>query len=276
MINLSSVEILTIKVNPKKQAHYIIGDADLEIKVAPNQWIEVGAGSMGVVSKISQITNFDQEGCICKIGRLVEVAEKALIQCGGNHSNNETINSVFSGFPLIQYNLKFVKKEFKTKSKNGKITTINSGSIIGESAVITSGVNIGKASVVGAGSIVVKDIEEYSIYAGNPAKLLKYRQIDSRFPYWDLNQYKLFQYLKGEIELNEIKEQDFRCDDIKVILSAEIKNDKWIKVSFEGIKKNGVSVKLNDNLKKYFSQINNPSENINISTNLNKFINKNL
>lgn len=36
-----------------------------------------------------------------------------------------------------------------------------------------SGVTIGKQSVVAAGSIVTKDIPDYSVAAGNPAKVIK-------------------------------------------------------------------------------------------------------
>lgn len=49
-------------------------------------------------------------------------------------------------------------------------TTINNDVWIGYGSIILSGVNIGTGSIVAAGSVVTKDIEEYSIYAGNPAK----------------------------------------------------------------------------------------------------------
>ena len=38
-----------------------------------------------------------------------------------------------------------------------------------------SGVEIGDGAIVGSGSIVTKDVEPYSIVAGNPAKLIRYR-----------------------------------------------------------------------------------------------------
>ncbi|MGC4233793.1 MAG: acyltransferase [Niabella sp.] len=44
---------------------------------------------------------------------------------------------------------------------------------IGANAVITAGVRIGKHSVIGAGSVVTKDIDAYSVVVGNPAKVLK-------------------------------------------------------------------------------------------------------
>ena len=44
---------------------------------------------------------------------------------------------------------------------------------IGDSAIICKGVTIGKNSIIGAGSVVTKDVDENSIYAGNPAKFIK-------------------------------------------------------------------------------------------------------
>lgn len=44
---------------------------------------------------------------------------------------------------------------------------------IGANSVVTAGVTIGRHSIIGAGSVVTKDIPEYSIAMGNPAKVIK-------------------------------------------------------------------------------------------------------
>ena len=44
---------------------------------------------------------------------------------------------------------------------------------VGDSAIICKGVTIGKNSIIGAGAIVTKDVPQNSIFAGNPAKLVK-------------------------------------------------------------------------------------------------------
>lgn len=54
--------------------------------------------------------------------------------------------------------------------------TINKGAWIGSNSIILPGVSIGEFSVVGAGSVVTKSTEPYGIYAGNPARLIKYRE----------------------------------------------------------------------------------------------------
>ena len=45
--------------------------------------------------------------------------------------------------------------------------------LIGANAVVLEGIRVGKGAVIAAGSVVVKDVEPYSVVAGVPAKLLK-------------------------------------------------------------------------------------------------------
>ncbi|MBC7913358.1 MAG: acyltransferase [Pyrinomonadaceae bacterium] len=54
-----------------------------------------------------------------------------------------------------------------------KMITISNDVWIGANAVITAGVSIGKHSVIGAGSVVTKDVPDYAVAAGNPARILK-------------------------------------------------------------------------------------------------------
>lgn len=44
---------------------------------------------------------------------------------------------------------------------------------IGDKATILSGVTIGDGAVIGANSVVTKDVPEYSVVAGNPAKIIR-------------------------------------------------------------------------------------------------------
>ena len=54
-----------------------------------------------------------------------------------------------------------------------KPVTVGDSCWIGEKVIILPGVTIGKHSVIGAGSVVTKDIPEYSIAVGNPARVIR-------------------------------------------------------------------------------------------------------
>jgi len=51
---------------------------------------------------------------------------------------------------------------------------------IGANAVVVAGVTIGKHSVVAAGSVVTKNVPRYSVVGGNPAKILKQYNPESK------------------------------------------------------------------------------------------------
>jgi acetyltransferase-like isoleucine patch superfamily enzyme len=61
-------------------------------------------------------------------------------------------------------------EDYKTKSSP---VIIDDYAWIGGNSIILKGVRIGKASVVGAGSVVTKNVPDFEIHAGNPAKFVR-------------------------------------------------------------------------------------------------------
>ena len=49
---------------------------------------------------------------------------------------------------------------------------------LGTNCSIVGNVTIGEGAIVGYGAVVVKDVPPYAIVGGNPAKILKYRDIE--------------------------------------------------------------------------------------------------
>jgi acetyltransferase-like isoleucine patch superfamily enzyme len=95
-----------------------------------------------------------------------------------NSSIAGNVNFVLGG--MHDYN-KVTTFPFK-KIKKNIIESFSKGPIIVEDDVwigfgstVLSGVTLGQGSIIAAGSVVVKSTEPYSIYGGNPAKLIRYR-----------------------------------------------------------------------------------------------------
>ncbi|SRR5258705_3122034 len=59
---------------------------------------------------------------------------------------------------------------------NRKPIKIGNDVWIGACAIVLKGVTIGDGAIVAAGAVVTKDVEPYTIVAGNPAKMIKRRE----------------------------------------------------------------------------------------------------
>jgi len=93
------------------------------------------------------------------IGNYVLIAPNVVLQ-GVNH-NTEITNR-----PIL----------FSGDQKFNNFIYIDDDVWIGANSVITPGVKIGKGVIIGAGSVVTKDVEPYSIMGGVPAKLIRKRK----------------------------------------------------------------------------------------------------
>ena len=96
------------------------------------------------------------KGLIIHHGRATVLNKKVIL---GNNvtlkhnttiGNKEDFNGLDLGSPIIKDNV-----------------------IIGPNSVILGPIIVGQNSIIGAGSVVVKDVEPFSIVAGNPAKLIR-------------------------------------------------------------------------------------------------------
>lgn len=65
-------------------------------------------------------------------------------------------------------------EKYSFKGKGLKIV-VEKDVWVGYGAIIVSGVRIGRGSIVAAGSVVLRDVEPYSIVGGNPAKVIARR-----------------------------------------------------------------------------------------------------
>lgn len=119
---------------------------------------------MGVCMGENTFSNFglkvvanENNPCVI-IGNNVSLAPDIVFVCESGANNGREINTL----PYV--------KEKLTKSQN---IVVEDEAWIGANVTILPGVRIGRCSVIGAGSVVTRDVEPYSIYAGVPAKKIR-------------------------------------------------------------------------------------------------------
>ena len=96
----------------------------------------------------------------------------------GGHGISIGSNCLFAGFVYINSSEHgFDRNEIIQKqSFYGSPISIGDDVWIGGHTFINKGLNLGTGSVIGAGSVVTKDIKNYNIVVGNPAKVIKERE----------------------------------------------------------------------------------------------------
>lgn len=94
------------------------------------------------------------------IGNNVLIASKVFI----SDNNHGSYNMSYSDNPLS------IPKE---RDLTSKPILIEDNVWLGESVCVLPGVTIGKGAIVGALSVVTKNVEPYTIVAGNPSKIIK-------------------------------------------------------------------------------------------------------
>jgi maltose O-acetyltransferase len=79
---------------------------------------------------------------------------------------------------ILTQNHRFDRVDVPMKSQghNPPIPVIIGDDVwIGTRAIILAGVTVGKGVIIGAGAVVTKDVPDYAIVGGNPAKVIRYR-----------------------------------------------------------------------------------------------------
>ena len=135
---------------------------------------------IGEGTKIWHFSHIMQDSVIgkkCNIGQNVVVSPGCKIGNNVKIQNNVSIytgvvleDDVFCGPSMVFTNV--INPRIHVERKNEyKQTLVQKGVTIGANSTIVCGITLGKYSFVGAGAVVTKDIPNYSMVYGNPAKI---------------------------------------------------------------------------------------------------------
>ena len=119
--------------------------------------IYIGKGRNLTIGKCCEINeNVFIQGA--KIGDFVMIAPGVCLLANMHNHEDPNVPMVFQG------------------KKIGTPVIIGDDVWLGRNVIVMPGVKIGKGSIIAAGAVVTKDVPEYSIFGGVPAKLIKKRK----------------------------------------------------------------------------------------------------
>lgn len=137
--------------------------------------VEIGDGTK--IWHFSHIQNGAIIGKKCSIGQNVNIANDVKI---GNYVKIQNNVSVYQGVELEDYvfcgpSMVFTndltpRSKYPKGSAKYLVTKVKYGATIGANATIVCGNTIGKWAMIASGAVVTKDVPDYALYAGVPAK----------------------------------------------------------------------------------------------------------
>lgn len=125
-------------------------------------WVHVCAGA-----KIGQQVSLGQN---VFVGNRVVIGDGCKIQNNVSLYDNVTLErDVFCGPSMVFTNV-INPRAFLERKDEFKDTLVKEGATLGANCTIVCGSTIGKFAFVGAGAVVTKDVPDYALMAGVPAK----------------------------------------------------------------------------------------------------------
>lgn len=170
---LEAENFLTATELPEK-----ISQPEPAIFIHPTAIVEPGA-TVGAGTKIWHFTHISRNARIgrnCVLGQNVFVAEGVTIGENCKIQNNVSLyqgvcleKEVFCGPSCVFTNV-LNPRAFIERKTEFKPTLVKKGAAIGANATIVCGNTIGRYALVGAGAVVTRDIPDYALVTGVPAR----------------------------------------------------------------------------------------------------------
>ena len=146
------------------------GKAVLESSIPSTSKVESGSTLLRSSFGDYSFCGYDCSFINCDVGRFCSIASRVVV--GGARHPMEYVSTS----PVFLSHKESIKKKFSKHEYHWEPKTVIGDDVwIGEGVYIKGGITVGVGAVIGMSSVVTKDVEPYAIYAGNPARLIRYR-----------------------------------------------------------------------------------------------------
>ena len=136
---------------------------------------EIGAGTK--IWHFSHIMSGCKIGNNCNIGQNVVISPQVTLGNNVKIQNNVSVytgveceDDVFLGPSCVFTNVINPRSHVSRKNEYRK-TLLKKGSSVGANATVICGHTHGKYALIGAGSVVTRDVPDYALVTGNPARV---------------------------------------------------------------------------------------------------------
>jgi UDP-2-acetamido-3-amino-2,3-dideoxy-glucuronate N-acetyltransferase len=136
--------------------------------------------SVGTGTKIWHFCHIMESSVLgerCNVGQNVVISPGCVVGNGVKIQNNVSVytgvvleDDVFCGPSAVFTNVVNPRSHVSRKDEYRR-TLVQRGASIGANATIVCGVTLGRYSFVGAGAVVTRDVPDYALVIGNPARL---------------------------------------------------------------------------------------------------------
>jgi UDP-2-acetamido-3-amino-2,3-dideoxy-glucuronate N-acetyltransferase len=112
----------------------------------------------------------------CNIGQNVFIDNRVSVGNGVKIQNNVSLyngviveDDAFLGPSMVFTNV-INPRSFVERKTEFRPTYLRKGCTVGANATIVCGVEIGRFALIGAGAVIIRDVPEYAMMVGNPAR----------------------------------------------------------------------------------------------------------
>jgi len=128
-------------------------------------------------------------GASCNIGQNVFVADQVIIGNGCKIQNNVSVykgvvleDEVFCGPSMVFTNIYNPRAGIR-KMDQVRPTLVRKGATLGANCTIVCGATVGRYAFIGAGAVIIRDVPDFALVVGNPARQIGWAcQCGERLP----------------------------------------------------------------------------------------------